>query len=334
LIMGIADDARDALRPSNTIEAVPTTARQAAGQAQSGRPSLATGPTLPTQTDSQSAASQGRKRPVAAVADPESITRTYYVQTHGDERRYYDDYKGSALAMRATGTAISSKRQDLNTVRAMLELAQARGWQSLEVRGSGEFKREMWIEATARGLQARGHPASDLDRQEAGRRGAERAPANTVRAQAAAAQSPAAPTAPAGSRDKTMSSAALSRDQAAGRSESEPQAPSRAGRLDPAVAQHRRTVREADKELSQDARLVLAALSEKIDRQMSRHHSETRAELKAFAAAELVKKERAEGPIVLSAAHKHAASAPEPANTAPSPARLLEPRAPQRSLSR
>ena len=57
-----------------------------------------------------------------------------------------------------------------------------------------------------------------------------------------------------------------------------------------------------------------------------------------FAAAELVKKERAEGPVVLSATQKRAAHAPEPARNTPKPepaqARRMEPEPPRRSLSR
>jgi hypothetical protein len=87
--------------------------------------------------------------------------------------------------------------------------------------------------------------------------------------------------------------------------------------------------------------LMLAALSEKIDRQMSRHHLETKVEMKAFVATELVKKERSQGPIVLSADQKRAAASLEPVPTrvprpepAPVNASRDEPQAPRRTLSR
>lgn len=333
--MQIVDRTRDALRPANTIQALPPHVWQPTGEVQSPSSASAMGPAVPSSTPAPAAASEFDKRPTAPAADPESITRTYYVQTHGRERRYYDDYKGSALAIQATNTAISSKRQDLNTVRAMLELARARNWQSLEVRGSAEFKREMWIEATARGLPARGHLVSDLDRQEAERRRKEREPANPARTPINTPQRQAVPTASGMPHDTTSpASTAASRDQAANANASTPQERSRAAHIDPAVGVHHQTMRPTDAVLSQDGRLLLAALSEKIDRQMSRHDNETKAELKAFVVAQLVKKERSEGPIVLSAEHKRAASAAEPVKGPPAPVRLLEPQAPQRSLSR
>lgn len=97
-------------------------------------------------------------------------------------------------------------------------------------------------------------------------------------------------------------------------------------------------MRGAHAELSPDGRLVLAALSETIDRQMTKQAISTKAEIKAFVATELVKKERVEGPVVLSPDQKRAATAPEPVRVALVPEarnpRRLEPEAPQRSLSR
>ena len=88
--------------------------------------------------------------------------------------------------------------------------------------------------------------------------------------------------------------------------------------------------------MSADARLVLAALSEKIDRQMHKLNRDAKAELRAFAASELARKERAEGPIVLPAEHRRAATASEPTRAPrPTPVRSreeMEP--PRRSLAR
>ena len=84
---------------------------------------------------------------------------------------------------------------------------------------------------------------------------------------------------------------------------------------------------------------MLAALSEKIDRQLNKHNVEAKAQLKAFVASELVKKERAEGPVVLSADQRLTAAAPEPVRQAApvvpgQPARSVEPDAPRRSIGR
>lgn len=229
----------------------------------------------------------------AYAAEPESIARSYYVEERGGERRYYDDYQRKTLAMRADASGISSTREDLNTVRAMLKLAETRGWSEVNLSGTANFRREAWIEATAAGMTALGYKASDLDRQEADRRRAERDP-NTVR--------------------RTH--------------------PPSTDKPSPGL-DHHRTAAAAEAELSTDARLVLAALSEKIDRQMHKLNADAKLELRAFAAVELARKERAEGPVVLSAEQRRAATAPEPAPTRSPPVqRRDEMEQPRRSLRR
>lgn len=232
------------------------------------------------------------------VADPDSVAKAYYVEDRGPERRYYDDYRRQSLAMRANADRISSRREDLPTIRAMLAVAEARGWMEVKVTGSAEFRREAWIEAQARGMAVQGHSPTGPERQEAERRRSERAQP--------------APQAQGSARERPPSTGPglLHGAKAAGDATSS----RRAERPTPEVA------------LSQDGRLVLAALSSKIDRQMAKLTAEAKSELKAFAAAELIKKERAEGPVVLTAAQRSMAQAPQPAR-APSPSRPEAPRA-------
>lgn len=321
--MGITDRARDVLRPTNSIENIfeqvqpsPSPGLHGASLGDSAKPAAPAPPTADR-------AGQQAKRPPYA-SEPESISKAFYVEEKGGERRYFDDYKRTNLAMRATETSVMSQREDLNTIRAMFEIAQARGWRSVEIKGSGEFKREAWIEATARGLEGRGFVPSDLDRQEADRRRTERSQANQVRAtERTDARAERANGHPA--------AAAVRERKAEAKEPGEPSAPM--------MNDNRRTLREAQKELSQDGKVVLSALSEKIDRQMNRHNTQAKAEMKAFVATELMKKERTEGPVVLSAEQKRVATAPQPVQAvpkaaAPEPGRRLEPDAPRRTIRR
>ena len=215
--------------------------------------------------------------------DPETVTRSYYVEEKGKERRYYDDYRKQALAITASPDRIQSRRDDLYTIRAMLALAEARGWTELRVTGSAEFRREAWIEASARGLTVAGHRPTDPERQEAERRRAER------------------------ERDRRTT---------ADRNPTEPLHGAKVGSDQARTSQGR----EPEPALSADGRLVLAALSEKIDREMIKLSREVKAEVKAFAAAELARRERREGPVVLTEAQRAMARAPrrEPPSPPPS----------------
>ena len=340
--MGIADRVRDAARSTNTIEEVREPSRSRPQSLHGASPAPAPAPAAA----GPQAPQQGGKKP-AYASEPENIAKSYYVADRGSERRYYDDYKQQSLAMRATDTAISTKREDLNTIKAMLDVASARGWQSVDVKGSAEFKREAWIEGQARGLDVRGHRPSDPDRQESDRRRAEKGLSNEVRAPAPPTPvTPAAPVTPANPAASTLDPARQQATQRAG----EPAKPDQAkghdghGKQDQksdakaTPEDNRKAVREAQRELSPDGRTMLAAMSSAIDRQMNKLNSDAKAEMKAYVAGELVKKERTEGPIVLSAEQKQAATAPEPK---PEPARVqqqapnrAEPEAPRRSIGR
>jgi hypothetical protein len=209
-------------------------------------------------------------------ADPEAVRRRYYTQDKGTERRYFDDYQGKNLAFRAGGDRVSSKREDLNTIRAMLDVAEARGWREIALKGTAAFRREAWIEAAARGLPAQGHRASDLDQQEAERRRALRQPAQQPAQPAPAPPAAAAPAAP-----------------------SQPRRAAEAG-------------------LSADGQLVLRAIEAKIDASMRKLTKEAKTELKAFAVAELARKEGRDGPVALTPRQRGATTA----------VRLVEPRQP------
>lgn len=423
--MALLDRLKDATRPSNSIEAVePQQSQPLLRAAVAVRPNGETVAVTVPPEGPQPSIKKGDAKAAAYTTEPESIAKSYYVEERGGERRYYDDYQRKSLAIRSDAGSISSKKEDLNTVRSMLDLAEARGWGEVKINGSADFKREMWIEAQARGLQTQGYKASDLDRQEADRRRGERpqagrpeqdalnvvrqgsgvdtpaaqpkgqvsgqqepvaerprpAPANdqqSVRAASSARQdTPAEPGRPAEPLHSAKGAPVPAGDQQPAK---DPQsarqdAPAEPGRQGeplhsakgapalagdqqqvkgagnapekgaqaPSLADNRRNLREANAELSPDGRLMLGALSENIDRKMNKLNVEAKAEMKAFVATELVKKERAEGPIVLSAEQRNLATAPEPTRQQPTqpvqqqpePTRRMTPEEPRLSRGR
>lgn len=353
--MALLDRLRDATKPTNTIEAVQQPEpeqRQEPRLGQSapvapGNPqNTAPGPVEPPVRPAQA---QAKAKAPAYTSEPEAISRAYFVEERGTERRYFDDYQKKALAIRADDTTINSKREDLNTIRAMLTMAETRGWSEVKVAGSAEFKREAWIEAAARGITAQGYKAGDLDRQEADRRRAERGPdasrpvspgdGNEVRRampqQPAPAQAPAQPAVeasqaqtrskkpePAAQADATQAPARQAKPTdaaqpapAAEATQTRKPAPVEPEKPAPQLtaADHRKVAKEAAAALSDDGKLVFAAMSEKIDRQMNKLNADGKAEMKAFVATELVKKEKAEGPVMLTKEQRQLATAPEPA---------------------
>lgn len=119
-----------------------------------------------------------RRRQVEPV-QPDEVARRHglYVTERRNTRIYFADYQQKQEVMRADPKRITTNQSDRQTVSAMLDLAESRGWQTVRLRGNSDFKREAWVQAQVRGIETEGHKATDTDRQEAARRKAALAPA-------------------------------------------------------------------------------------------------------------------------------------------------------------
>jgi hypothetical protein len=109
---------------------------------------------------------------VGGDALPDRIRRKYYVVANepgkdgpDGEARLYADERGEYLAFKVTDDRLVTRLAAAEVIRDMVSVAQHRQWESLQVRGSVEFRREAWLEAGARGLEVQGYPPTELDRQ-------------------------------------------------------------------------------------------------------------------------------------------------------------------------
>jgi hypothetical protein len=81
------------------------------------------------------------------------------------EARLYADERGEYLAFKVTEDRLMTRLAAAEVIRDMVSVAQHRQWEALEIRGSEEFRREAWLEASARGLEVRGYQPTEFDRQ-------------------------------------------------------------------------------------------------------------------------------------------------------------------------
>ena len=114
--------------------------------------------------------------PSSIPDDPPSIRHSFYIMQKGETRLYYADYQQKQLAITADKARIRTTLDDRATVKAMLDLAQARGWESVKVKGSETFKREAWVQAQVSGIAVTGYKPTETDKQEVERRLADSAP--------------------------------------------------------------------------------------------------------------------------------------------------------------
>lgn len=127
------------------------------------------------------------RRRQAEPVQPDKVAQQHglYTTEKRGTRRYYSDYQQKQEVMRADPKRISTKLDDKQTVSAMLDLAQSRGWDTVRLKGTKDFQAEAWVQSQVRGIAAEGYKPSATDQQEAARRTAAVAPVQASPAKAA-----------------------------------------------------------------------------------------------------------------------------------------------------
>ncbi|MEH6433849.1 LPD7 domain-containing protein [Massilia sp. DD77] len=77
------------------------------------------------------------------------------------EREYYFHDRTPAFSDR--GNKLATHGADPDVVRSLVEIAKARGWDTITVKGTEEFRRSVWIEAAHMGLAVAGYKPTPLD---------------------------------------------------------------------------------------------------------------------------------------------------------------------------
>ena len=102
---------------------------------------------------------------------PDRLRRKYYVVADQQakegvslEARVYADERGEYLAFKATEDRLTTRLDSAQVVHDMIAVAEHRNWQAIHLRGSAEFRREAWLEASARGMEVTGYEPTDIDR--------------------------------------------------------------------------------------------------------------------------------------------------------------------------
>lgn len=93
-----------------------------------------------------------------------------YTLDKRETRVYFADHQQKQEIMRSTPDKVSTKREDKHTVSAMLDIAKARGWETVTLKGSENYKREAWVQASMAGIKVDGYKHDATDQQELRRR--------------------------------------------------------------------------------------------------------------------------------------------------------------------
>jgi putative DNA primase/helicase len=80
-----------------------------------------------------------------------------------DNQFYFPD---RSLAFVHRGLSLRAESENLEILRSLVAIAQARGWEAMRVHGTDSFRRLVWHEATRQGLPVRGYNPTDMERAE------------------------------------------------------------------------------------------------------------------------------------------------------------------------
>lgn len=116
---------------------------------------------------------------------PASFTRRYLTEAvRGTGVAFYEGPGAKRPAFQDFGQSLSTDQTHPAIVRDLAAIALHRGWSVIRVRGSDEFRREVWREARTRGIEVKGYKPTTRDQQELDQR-QERAAAAASRDRAA-----------------------------------------------------------------------------------------------------------------------------------------------------
>lgn len=115
-------------------------------------------------------APQPEKSREERFALPPNFEERFILTREANRQDMYRAYNDMRPAISDRGDSLHTRNADRSTAMDMIELATHRGWSSMKVRGPEDFRREMWIEATAQGIRVQGYRPNDKDRAEADRR--------------------------------------------------------------------------------------------------------------------------------------------------------------------
>ena len=90
---------------------------------------------------------------------PDSIKSRYIVA----DGQYLSAQNGTTVLFEDKGKSIATAKTDTQTINDMLEVAKAKGWDSIKLNGTKEFKQMMYVAAESQGIRTKGYAPTPAD---------------------------------------------------------------------------------------------------------------------------------------------------------------------------
>ena len=93
---------------------------------------------------------------------PNHIARRF---AQGEKNQYYFDQQRQKLAFVDKGLRLETKDASPVVAESLVGIAMARGWETMRVKGSKDFKREVWLAAELAGAEVIGYDPTEADKE-------------------------------------------------------------------------------------------------------------------------------------------------------------------------
>lgn len=93
----------------------------------------------------------------------EEIPKTLLNKYHLVDHKFHYRNDPDKVAFEDTGKTLKTDTNDKEIARSMVELAEAKKWDTIKVKGTEEFKRTVWLEASLKGMNVKGYEPKDVD---------------------------------------------------------------------------------------------------------------------------------------------------------------------------
>lgn len=90
---------------------------------------------------------------------PKALLNKYYVV----DDKYHFKGNPEKVAFEDSGKALKTTIDDKHIAASMVEVAKAKKWETIQVKGSEEFKRNVWLEASMKGMTVKGYEPREID---------------------------------------------------------------------------------------------------------------------------------------------------------------------------
>jgi hypothetical protein len=81
-----------------------------------------------------------------------------------DGNTFYERDKADTVAFEDKGTRLETRSSSQQVADSLVRIAHARGWEEIKVGGKEEFRREVWLEASAQGMKVKGYTPTEEDK--------------------------------------------------------------------------------------------------------------------------------------------------------------------------